>query len=269
VEAEVGFKMIIAALGISAAFLACGIFVYIGIRWRRAPNAFRAMYRVAAVSTVSGILGGIWMVGVMQEWAVHKEARTASRGEASGSEPASVREPIPNPKILTRESAVAPIEADLNKGDSDLPYISFPFAAVEQGKRMGLWTIRNSGAANAQIALTEKGKRYFSLRYSIDDPGTLRVGNGNSFGVEMIVRRRVTVTGISEGPTPSTSKYVEFRWMFDFWDRVEDVRRLVALGAKPVYNYRGEEKPMARITYSGGAYFELFDDGWRLVRVRV
>jgi len=43
-----------------AALLVLGVAIYLLVRWRRAPTAFRAMVTVAGICFVAGLLAGLW-----------------------------------------------------------------------------------------------------------------------------------------------------------------------------------------------------------------
>jgi hypothetical protein len=45
---------------IAAAILLCGTLIYIAVRWRKAPSAFRAMNWIATASLVAGLFLGAW-----------------------------------------------------------------------------------------------------------------------------------------------------------------------------------------------------------------
>jgi hypothetical protein len=74
----------------AAAVLVVGVAVYLGVRWRRAPAALRAMVNIASVCFIAGFLVGAWALHVAGSRVPSNAAASPSApSTAAGSVPAS------------------------------------------------------------------------------------------------------------------------------------------------------------------------------------
>jgi hypothetical protein len=79
-----------AAPVLSAAILVLGVAVYVAVRWRRAPAAFRAMGKVAGLCFVAGFLAGAWALHAAGSRLPSKAAASSSSPSAASASAGSV-----------------------------------------------------------------------------------------------------------------------------------------------------------------------------------
>jgi len=92
-----------------AALLIAGGALYIRLRWRRSPQAYRAMIAVAAGYAIAGALLGAWVLHVLGPPAVKRGTETlAPIAAASPPLPSSVKPPIAGLPVL-----IPPLHYDL------------------------------------------------------------------------------------------------------------------------------------------------------------
>lgn len=95
---------------ISAGAILCLTLIYITVRWRKAPTAFKAMNCIWLASLAAGMLLGVWGMHMFDAWTRSEAVRSADvpRGESStppgSSEPASAI-PSGTPVLSSSERA--------------------------------------------------------------------------------------------------------------------------------------------------------------------
>ncbi len=155
---------------ISAGAILCVTLIYITVRWRKAPTAFKAMNCIGLASLAAGVLLGVWGVHVFNAWTRSEAARSASisRGESStpprSSEPASAI-PSGTPAVsssvraVPAEHASALIGAYVGQALAQRRAEGFPLAnpeawpEVDQGCRLGNYETTSKLCRAATLAV--------------------------------------------------------------------------------------------------------------------
>jgi hypothetical protein len=110
---------------------------------------------------------------------------------------------------------------------------------LQGGIKQGFW----EQDRDARLSLTPKGQTYFE-----------EIGGMLGLVSKPLPRRVIEVTGVADGPSPATTKEVQFTWKWDFGQIPNEVKSF--LGPEP--------KPS-----EGAALLKLYDDGWRVEELRV
>jgi hypothetical protein len=190
-----------------ASALALGAALYVVMRWRRAPVAFRAIRRVAAVYFLAGFLAGLWTLRAIgtSPTAPTNVERTGSSTPAKSSSGAPSETPpseknLVDPQLSNAFLFVRPgiddIQAKVGKLLNCLEHAPKPATVVsESDKGYGTYVIRMQNPKGEWYDL------YFGFAGNpAQDPATLvKVELGNGVSIDNWQELLVFVQSIMQG----------------------------------------------------------------------